>query len=647
MVAAAFGAAVSWSCAHAASLEAFGQLPAMDDVVISPDGSKIAFVTPVKGQQMVVVESLNPPKFLTGLNGTAQKVRDLTWADSNHLLVAKSVAGLAYGVESEKGEWRMEQVFDVASKRSTALLREYGAHTTMTHIKDNGEMMNVVISAPEVRTVNGRAKVLLEGVSFVDGHGAPALFDVDVETGADKLIDKSVGENNWTWVADAQGAPAAEYGYNQKRKYWSVRIKQGGTWREAYGEQASIESPSVWGISPDGGALIIRFLHGGRFIFKPMSLKDGSFGAPIEAYQAFSNVLTDPVTHRIIGGVRVGLDVDYIFFEKKDQDAWDQILAMFPGEEVELASWSNDRSKMVIQVVGATHGDAYILFDLATRNALGLGDAYPAIKPADIAAVDSIEYTAADGRKIPAFLTLPNGREAKNLPLVVLPHGGPQAMDEPGFDWWAQALASRGYAVLQPQFRGSYGLGWELYTAGFGEWGRLMQTDLSDGVRALARDGMVDPKKVCIVGASYGGYAALAGATLDPGVYRCAVSVSGLSDLRKMFGGVNAVPDLASGLRYEDRYMGVKSPNDPALDQISPAKHVDKVSIPILLIHGKDDTVVPIEQSRIMADALKGAGKPVEFITLPSEDHWLSRSETRLQMLQATVKFLETNNPPG
>jgi dipeptidyl aminopeptidase/acylaminoacyl peptidase len=422
---------------------------------------------------------------------------------------------------------------------------------------------------------------------------------------------------------------------------------------DAYDVPTRIDTPEVVGISPDGASLILRQQENGRYVVRPVSLNDGSRGEPLEALQQYDDWLVDPVTKRIIGGVVSGATTTYRFFDPKDQAVWDGVLAAFPGEEADLASWSDDRSKMVVLVTGAAHGVAYILIDLKTHKATEVGQAYAGLKPADVAAVQTIEYEASDGRKIPAYLTLPSGREAKNLPLIVPPHGGPAAMDESVFDWWAQALASRGYAVLQPQYRGSNGLGWEFMSAGFGQFGRKMQTDLSDGVRSLAVSKIIDPKRVCIVGASYGGYAALAGATLDTGVYRCSVSVSGLSDLHKflthrgMDGSQVSDQDYSSTLRYWDRFMGISGPNDPALDQISPVKHVDKVSIPILLIHGKDDTVVPFEQSQVMADALKAAGKPVEFVTLPGEDHWLSRSETRLQMLQATVKFLEANNPPG
>ena len=171
-----------------------------------------------------------------------------------------------------------------------------------------------------------------------------------------------------------------------------------------------------------------------------------------------------------------------------------------------------------------------------------------------------------------------------------------------------------------------------------------MQTDLSDGVRDLAFKGVIDPKRVCIVGASYGGYAALAGAALDPGVYRCAVSVAGISDVRKFILWAKLQSSVTAE-RYWDRYMGVDGPNDPMLTKISPADHVDAVTIPILLVHGKDDTTVPYEQSQIMVDAMKRAGEPVELVTLQHEDHYLSQGETRLQMLRATLDFLEKNNP--
>jgi dipeptidyl aminopeptidase/acylaminoacyl peptidase len=332
-----------------------------------------------------------------------------------------------------------------------------------------------------------------------------------------------------------------------------------------------------------------------------------------------------------------------VFFDAELQAHWDAILRAFPDERVDLISHSDDFTKVVLRVFGTKDGYVYAVFDWYTHRAVILGPVYQGLVPAE---VRRVSYRAADGLTVPGYLTLPRGVPEKGLPLIVMPHGGPAVADTLSFDWWAQALAARGYAVLQANYRGSY-LNYQYVAAGFGEWGRKMQTDLSDGVRYLAEQGIIDAKRVCIVGASYGGYAALAGVALDGGVYRCAVAVAGVSDLKRFLQWTDDKVGHGDSInqRYWDRFMGASSPKDPALRAISPIEHVSAVAAPVLLIHGRDDTVVPYEQSDVMADALKRAGKSVELVTLKHEDHWLSRSATRQQMLEASVAFLEKHNP--
>jgi dipeptidyl aminopeptidase/acylaminoacyl peptidase len=380
--------------------------------------------------------------------------------------------------------------------------------------------------------------------------------------------------------------------------------------------------------------------------FREYDLEKGKWGDPFVVMDNAEPIF-DPVDGRLIGLHDLIGDADqYRFFAPADQAAWDAAARAFPGQRVTLQSLSADHRKLVVVTDSPSEGPAYAFVDIDAHKANFMGPTYDDLKPDDVAAVQPLSFKAADGLSLTGYLTLPKGRDPKGLPLVVFPHGGPAARDEPGFDWWAQAMASRGYAVLQVNYRGSSGFDWSLLKAGFGQWGAKMQTDLSDGVRYLAARGTIDPKRVCIVGASYGGYAALAGATLDTGVYRCAVSVAGPSELRQMVVWDKDRYGL-SNQRYWDRFMGAKAANDSHLQDISPADHADRVTIPILLIHGKDDTVVPFAQSTLMADALKHAGKPYDFVVLNHEDHWLSRGETRLQMLKATMEFVEKNNPPG
>jgi dipeptidyl aminopeptidase/acylaminoacyl peptidase len=212
------------------------------------------------------------------------------------------------------------------------------------------------------------------------------------------------------------------------------------------------------------------------------------------------------------------------------------------------------------------------------------------------------------------------------------------------FDWWAAFLASRGYAVVQPNYRGSggYGLTWE--NAGHGQWGGLMQTDVEDAIAPLARSGIIDASRVCIVGASYGGYAALAGATLTPDRYKCAVSVAGISDLVEFVTQLEAQEGPESiGSDYERQSIGDRLHDGDHMRAMSPANLAARVQIPILLIHGSNDTVVPIEQSRLMRDRLMEAHKNVRYVELQSDDHWLSKGATRIQMLREVEAFLAQN----
>jgi len=639
--------------AHAAPLEAYGKLPTMDQVSISPDGTKVAFTQQVNGKYTIVVDQLNPAAIVAELPPSAQKVRALIWADPTHLLVVKSQTGYAPGIQSGLTEWSMVQSFDVVKRKATPLFgkaQDFGNRQTAGLIT-----MNTISALPEVRTVKGHPTVFAQGAVFVDSHGVPALISADLDSGNEVVVEHATasGEGR-AWIVDGQGAPLVQTSYDQVTHNWMLRVRQGAAWIDAYSTKALNDPPGVLGLSPDGASVLVDMLNDeGANEVRPVSFADHRLGAPLSQYAGYANLVRDPVTQRVIGGVKMAMEPTYVFFDPKDQAGWDLVTKSFPGEQVDPVSWSADRGKVVVRVTGVRHGIVYEVVDIASRKGMQIGPAYEGIKPADLADVAIAAYRAkADDLAINAFLTLPPGREPKNLPLIVLAHGGPAARDEAGFDWWSQALASRGYAVLQPQFRGSAGFGWKLESAGFGEFGRKMQSDLSDGVRALVAQGYIDPKRVCIVGASYGGYAALAGVTMEQGVYRCAVAVAGVSDMREQVGGRaaggGAAVDPARSLaaRYWDRFAGAKDPTDPVYDRISPLYHAAQASAPILLIHGKDDTVVPFDESQKMEAALKAANKPVEFVILSNEDHWLSREATRQQMLQATVTFLEKNNPP-
>jgi dipeptidyl aminopeptidase/acylaminoacyl peptidase len=638
MLAAAALAALFGARAEAAPLEAYGRLPTLEKVTISPDGNTLAYASSMPGKRFVVVHSLKTNQVLGGINIGDAKLRHLSWADDKHLLLTTSTTAQGIGLIGPRQEWFMAQVFNAETNKTIALMEN----------KDRDvQAMNVITGEPSVRHVDGHVFAYVEGFYFPSDEGRRGLFEVNLDTGRSRLIRG--GSTDTDWIVDAQGEIVAQSDYNERSQHWTLQVHSGGSWNKALDVVAPIEPPDVDGLTADGTGVLVETHNNGRIDIQQVSLKDGSSAPAPKSLLEFDDLILDHSNSRIIGGPLLTDKTDYTFFPTRAETVWRSAAAAFPGaDNTELVSWSDDWNKVVLLVSGANYGDIYYLVDMTTHNASPIGREYEGIGPEDYAPVKWITYTAADGRPISGYLTLPKNRPPQNLPLIVMPHGGPHVRDLPGFDWLSQALASRGYAVLQPQFRGSAGFGWDLLSAGFGEFGRKMQTDLSDGVRALAAKGTIDPKRVCIVGASYGGYAAMAGATMDTGVYRCAVADAGLSDLHDFMRYMERRSTQSDNLntRFWDRFLGVSGTDDPALEAISPIKHVDKATIPILLIHGRDDTVVPIAQSEDMADALKSAGKQVDFVKLDGEDHWLSRSETRLQMLNATVKFVEANNPP-
>jgi dipeptidyl aminopeptidase/acylaminoacyl peptidase len=295
----------------------------------------------------------------------------------------------------------------------------------------------------------------------------------------------------------------------------------------------------------------------------------------------------------------------------------------------------------VIQADGPKNPTTYYLFNAKAGQLSIVGTAYPTLTAADLGDERPYVYKSQDGTDIHAYLTLPPGKAPKNLPVVVFPHGGPADRDALGFDWWAQFMASRGYAVLQPNFRGSNGYGVKFRDAGDGQWTGKVLEDINGGLQQLVRDGIADPKRACIVGASYGGYAALAAATFTPNLYACAVSYAGMSDLAlDLDHTARDSGDHSQALTIWEKREGASRFEAGKLAAISPASHADQVKAPILLIHSDKDVTVYIEQSEREQSALQSAGKSVQFVKLEGDDHLLRQSAARIQMLKAIEPFL-------
>lgn len=637
-IAIALAAGAQASPPPAAPLAAYGDLPAIEDASISPSGKNVALVINNGVQPLLVLigEDHRPKgQFFLG----TEKVRGVSWFGDDAVLLETS--------QTEK----LPEVYIGARQMELSVGRIIRMDNSQPQVvfARNHNMLSAIFGSYGYRQVGGQWNGYFSGLQLSpDGYGhynldggTMGLFQVDAATDGARLVASEPPTNHGVqWLVDGDGKVGATFDISTGNGSWSITNARGAVIATGLQDKGDV---GMAAFGKDGSTVLYRELDTktstSRWYEVPLA-----GGAPKEVFAGtrFDAFYVDPSNNRMVGYLPAGEDGAPVFFDPARQAAARRILAAFPDGHTRFVEWSNNFDKALVRTSGNTDSGSWYVVDAATVDKFRLGQERGGIGPEMVGPVSTFTYKAADGLALDGILTLPPGREAKNLPAVMLPHGGPAAEDIEHFDWWAQALASRGYAVFQPNFRGSTNKGDAFELAGNGEWGRKMQTDISDGLTALAKAGIVDPKRVCIMGASYGGYAALAGVTLQHGIYKCAVSVAGISDVGALEDG--EYWESGNSKMLQRNLLAMLGPKAD-FDKISPVKHISAVDVPILLIHGRDDTVVQFSQTTKMVDALKDAGKPYEFVVLKDEDHWLSRGATRNQMLQAAVAFVQKYNP--
>lgn len=638
--------------------EAYGRLPAVGGAAISPDGQHIALFVGQGDAGQVAIHRIDNDTFprIRVLNAPpGGSIRGVDFADDRFALVSISQTFDPTQASRRAGSRVRGSVAGGATERADATdATEFFRQLTVDIT--NGETAFMLSNARYslYRSSLGSVSAPIENdpgygrvISVDYGSATPGvvIYRVNLSDGVGAVVQRG-GEHTWYYCYDAAGAAYARMDYNEDRRRWSILSVNGSNSREvisgvvADDEEWRIPSLGcrIQGRSPDVVALIGYAEGADRISVRELNLTSGAQSALYEHEQYDVGVLRDPYSREVIGYGWTAADADETVFPDADIRAvYEQIAARFNGGQFTVQGWDRARNRFIVSSDSLPAGPATFLFERQSNRLRLIGYSYPELAESQVPVRQAITYRARDGVRIPAFLTLPPGRDPTNLPLVVMPHGGPHASNVRGFDWWSAFMASRGYAVLEPDFRGStgYGRAWE--EAGHGNWGNgVMQHDVTDGVQALIRNGVADASRVCIVGASYGGYAALAGVAFTPDLYACAVSVAGVSDMRRMFLREIQVAGADSGVsRFWSASMGTEN-----FERDSPAQHIDRIRAPVLLIHGAHDTIVPYDQSTWMERRLREAGKPVRLVELRGDDHWLSDASTRTQMLREIEQFL-------
>jgi dipeptidyl aminopeptidase/acylaminoacyl peptidase len=472
-----------------------------------------------------------------------------------------------------------------------------------------------------------------------------SLFRVNLENPKRPRMGFPGNRRSSDFLIDSRGETLVHEYLDDSGQRHVIAARNGEDWKEIYAHDSALREISAVGLTRDYASLVVGSYDEDtrRRSYYTMALADGAFTGRIFGRDDadVDDVYMD--INRVVYGVRYsGFTPGYEFLDATVTARVSEIADLVRGNSVWLVDWTRDWQSLVVYVEGPAFSGQYFVLTEGAEPAL-LTNARPGFDDDTIHPVVEFSYKAADGLRIPTLLTIPRHSidALKNLPAVMLPHGGPAAHDSIGFDWFAQALADEGYLVIQPQFRGSTGFGLDHRAAGKGEWGRKMQSDLSDGLAALVAKAYVDPARVCIVGMSYGGYAALAGGAFQPVLWRCVVSINGVADLNRM---VDHDAFWSNDSRMTRQYfahtLGVDVIDRKYLDSISPSEHAEAFTVPVLLIHGKDDEIVSIGQSKAMRTRLDRTNKEVVFIELPDAGHGLRSYKSRVRTVRETVDFV-------
>jgi dipeptidyl aminopeptidase/acylaminoacyl peptidase len=611
--------------------EAFGSMPAESDVVLSPDGHWLAWTDRAESKPRIIMFDL-PGKKIQRLLAVPErvKVRDLVWSDSTTLIaILSETTESRYSKDTSRENYRTIAA-DVANGQSRMVPLRY---PEFPNRKGNAIFAGLV----STHASNPHAIIM------ATGDVCSCLLEVDTRSGSYTTIKKG---NDYTmdWVVDRVGRPVAREDWDWRHHAYKLVALNAEGVKEILRRDDS-EHPKIAGLLADGSEVVLLAANGLSHQAVWAIPLDGSPAKLIAAdpNADITNVYTDPYTGAIIGIYVSKSVLDVQWLEPRAQLRQDVLQRAFPGRRVHIFGWTEDETKTLVSVETPSSPPIYYIVDFTTHRADIVAEEYPALAGIPLGEVKEISYKARDGTAIPGYLTMPAAKPSGPIPLVVLPHGGPQSRDYLEFNWLTQFLASRGYAVLQPQFRGSTGFGDAFREAGNRQWGGLMQDDVTDGVRALIEQGIADPHRICIVGGSYGGYAALAGAAFTPELYSCAVSISGVSDLPALMREEVPIYEGTISNSMSDWKAHIGGPNDSNLAAKSPINAVKAIKIPILIVYGTADSVVPNAQSEKMVLALKAAGKNVSVAILAGEDHWLSRTETRVQVLKELEIFLGKN----
>jgi dipeptidyl aminopeptidase/acylaminoacyl peptidase len=601
----------------------FGEI-AIAGAQISPDGRFISFLKPYKGTRNIWVKGADEPfSAARPVSGeTARPIRSYFWThDSKYILYSQDSGG--------------DENFNIYAIDPTL------AADPKTGVPPTRPLTNLKGVRTQIFAVpRAKPDILYIGLNDRDPHWHD-LYELHISTGEKTLVRKNT-ENIAGWDFDHDGVLRLAERTNSAGDTEILRVDADG-FKQIY-SCSVLETCDVYGFDTTNKQVYL-VTNKGTLDLIELELLNPATGAavtvegdPEKRVDITSGKLSE-VDHRLLFTEYEDDTVRRYFKDKPFEKDYHWLQSKLPGRQIAFGATSNDENLWIVSAYSDTEPGVTYVWNRKEQRLTQQYRIRDELPREALAQRKPYHYRSSDGLDIPAYLTLPKGLPAKNLPLIVHPHGGPWARDSFGYDTYAQFLSNRGYAVLQPNFRSSTGYGKKFLNAGNGEWGRKMQDDLTWGVKALVAAGIADPARIGISGGSYGGYATLAGVAFTPHVYAAAVAIVAPSNLITL---LDAIPPYWEAGRKQ-MYTRMADPTTPSgkalLIAESPLTHAKSIVTPLMVVQGKNDPRVNIRESDQIVAAVRDNGKPVEYLVAPDEGHGFARPINNLAMVTAMEAF--------
>lgn len=608
-------------------IEAFGALPAASEVQLSPNGKKIAYKGIADGYVFIASVDLatNKKKYLVYTDNKKFKLGWLKWANNDIVLFSAN-----YPNQRNAMKYGESRLLKVPADGSAAALPVFTLRKKDLVPQFQSNVIDFLPNDPDhiLMALN------LENWEY------PNVYKINLssKTGKRKLIKR------WHayiehWITDRQNRLRFGYGYEEGRRFYRLLDLKTNKWRRIW-QNKVFDTPL--GFAADPNQLYIRSNHDGRYAIFKVDLSKPDFPRKLifsdPDYDVEGELIYSEKTNDVVGVYHGEADGAKVYFDQKYKGFQRSLDKAIPYAYNQITSFSADERKYTLFTSNSKEPGAYYLGDRDKKSLSFLLDKYPLLYNQELSGKEKIVYQARDKLDIEAYLTMPHGGIKANNPAIIVPHGGPMARDYDGFDWFVEFFANRGYVVLQPNFRGSSGYGFKFALNAIGNWGGAMQDDLADAANWLTANYSVDKDAVCIVGGSYGGYAAMMAAVKQQDTFSCAASFAGVADLNLL---------LTKALKFTNYDIVEKNigASSAKRKNRSPITHVKNIEIPLMLIHGDKDLIVHVDQSRKMYKAMKKHKKNVEYIELEDGNHNMSIEANRLKVLSSFERFLNTYIP--